>query len=56
MQQGLCLEAWEADLALPLGCRVTLGKSLSLSGPQFPQLSGEDAPAPKGPCRSGRGN
>lgn len=39
-----------------LNCCVTLGKSLSLSGPQFAHLSSEDAPVPKRPCCSGCGN
>lgn len=31
--------AWEfGDLAVPLTYRVTLDKSLDLSGPQFPRL------------------
>ena len=57
MQQGLLLETGEADLSsLPLSCCVTLGKLLSFSGPRFPHLSSEDAPAPKGTHCCGHGS
>lgn len=38
------------------GWQATLGKSLSLSSPQFPHLLNEDAPVAKGPRCSGPGN